>query len=692
MTINHTLITAGKFQRMLGIVSIVFGIFFSLSASQSDPRGNFYERGVELKNQGQYEAALGIWSNAKDTLAEPSYKIGRAYIELVADQQMKEYYKQASEMYMWGLTSTNVDSSKEVLIKDIEISNSLFSFKRYKELKDKAEASDPSVYEDLYKFWKRNDPTPLTPYNERLLEHWERVVYAWEHFKRPNRDEMDDRGELYIRYGEPDFTRTGQLNFNSGTVNFLLDQRMSGRLDPFEGDDAFYREAMKTMQFNLENRIRTLHQYPNYKIWIYENLDDKPDHAVFIFGSSGGVVYKRKNSVEDFIPSEAFKKEKITQQSLFMQQQTMLADDQNQRGGEQARIPDVQITPALIMQLMYYRQFSALDPYFAEAFDKMNQRYRDVTTRIPSSLARQFENTNAGELLRLQSLPPRQMSSHQREKSTLPVEFYTYRFIDESNQPYYKVFVKSDVADAGYFDYLKKNNSLSNDLWNNYSLRVGTQLLDNDRQVMNESQNYVSLNARNAEQVQSSFDLVQSGGGEQIRAAVALYDSTADSLQIAEDDVFEAGLTAMGEASNDAPEPLQLQGLEMGDIILGYGSTIGHTTDTIPFRIAHERVIPEGKSLKLYYEIYHLARNSDGISRFTFEYEISAITKTLFIPKKEKSDLSITINNETDQSRFTNSLEIQTANLEPGKYELHITVRDLVKGEEIDRNIEFEIQ
>lgn len=689
MTTNHTLITVGKFQRIVGILSIVVGIFFSFSASQSDPKINYYERGLELKKQGQYEAALDIWSDAKDTLAEPSYKIGRAYIELAVEQELKEYYKLASEMYMWGLTSSNVDSSKTVLLRDIEFINSLFSFKQFKELKNKAEASDASIYNELYEFWKRNDPTPLTDYNERLLEHWQRVVYGWEHFKRPNRDEMDDRGDLYIRYGKPDYTRSGQLNYNSGTVNFLLDQRMTGRLDPFEAESEFYREAMRTMQFNLEARIRTLHNYPQYKIWIYENLVDKPDHTVFIFGSTGGEVYTRKNAVEDFIPSSAFRQEKITQQSLFMQQQSMLSNEQD--GGEQARIPDVRITPALIMQLMYYRQFSALDPYFAEAFEKMNRRYTDVTTRIPGSLARQFESTNIGELLRLQSQPPRQMSSYLREKAILPVRFYTYRFINESNQPYYKVFVNSDVADAGYFDYLKKNNNIDNNLWNNYELRMGAQLLDEDRQVLSEAQNYISLNANNTENVQSSFDLIPSEGGQQIRAAVALYDSTADPRQIAEDNIFEAGLTAIGEISREIADPLQLQELEMSDIILGYGSTLKRNAN-IPFRIAHDRVVPQGESLKLYYEIYHLTQNADGLGRFTFEYEISAITKTLFIPKKEKSDLSITINNETDHSRFTNSLEIQTANLKPGKYELQITVRDLVNGEEIDRTIEFEIK
>ena len=53
------------------------------------------------------------------------------------------------------------------------------------------------------RFWKRRDPTPLTPENERLLEHYRRVAYALEHYAKPNGG-WDKRGEVFIRLGDPD--------------------------------------------------------------------------------------------------------------------------------------------------------------------------------------------------------------------------------------------------------------------------------------------------------------------------------------------------------------------------------------------------------------------------------------------------------------------------------------------------------
>jgi hypothetical protein len=90
-------------------------------------------------------------------------------------------------------------------------------FKKYKGL--------PSVAgktEWLRKYWKRNDPTPTSPENERETEFRRRVKYASENFSelwkssefkympdqflRPDwpHAPWDARGELYIKYGEPD--------------------------------------------------------------------------------------------------------------------------------------------------------------------------------------------------------------------------------------------------------------------------------------------------------------------------------------------------------------------------------------------------------------------------------------------------------------------------------------------------------
>lgn len=68
------------------------------------------------------------------------------------------------------------------------------------------EATPDSLKPDwVRRFWKSKDPTPATPENEFLTEHGRRVDYALQHYGHQGKGRpWDDRGEMYIRYGEPD--------------------------------------------------------------------------------------------------------------------------------------------------------------------------------------------------------------------------------------------------------------------------------------------------------------------------------------------------------------------------------------------------------------------------------------------------------------------------------------------------------
>jgi GWxTD domain-containing protein len=54
------------------------------------------------------------------------------------------------------------------------------------------------------RFWYGHDPTPATPVNERLVEHYTRLLYARDKFTWIDMRGYDDRGMIYIKYGPPD--------------------------------------------------------------------------------------------------------------------------------------------------------------------------------------------------------------------------------------------------------------------------------------------------------------------------------------------------------------------------------------------------------------------------------------------------------------------------------------------------------
>lgn len=80
----------------------------------------------------------------------------------------------------------------------------------------------------LRQFWVRHDPTPTTPENEFEKEHRRRVYHAIRLFGNSSRNgpPWDDRGEVYIRYGDPNERRVWQHGMaddpfrNTGTPGY----------------------------------------------------------------------------------------------------------------------------------------------------------------------------------------------------------------------------------------------------------------------------------------------------------------------------------------------------------------------------------------------------------------------------------------------------------------------------------------
>jgi len=71
---------------------------------------------------------------------------------------------------------------------------------------------------ELYKFWKKYDPTPATQYNEVMSEYYKRVDYTSKNFSTiSNKKGFDtDRGKIYIQFGKP--KRIERSSNNEGKI------------------------------------------------------------------------------------------------------------------------------------------------------------------------------------------------------------------------------------------------------------------------------------------------------------------------------------------------------------------------------------------------------------------------------------------------------------------------------------------
>ena len=63
--------------------------------------------------------------------------------------------------------------------------------------------NDTERREWVNRYWLSKDPTPDTPKNEMMVEHYIRAKLARQFFKRKKWPGWDKRGEIFIRYGAP---------------------------------------------------------------------------------------------------------------------------------------------------------------------------------------------------------------------------------------------------------------------------------------------------------------------------------------------------------------------------------------------------------------------------------------------------------------------------------------------------------
>ena len=70
-------------------------------------------------------------------------------------------------------------------------------------------------------FWNERDANPATTVNERLIEHYRRVMYARIHFSEKQYP-FDRRGEIHVRYGPPDDRRRFMARANEDPYALFL--------------------------------------------------------------------------------------------------------------------------------------------------------------------------------------------------------------------------------------------------------------------------------------------------------------------------------------------------------------------------------------------------------------------------------------------------------------------------------------
>ena len=142
-------------------------------------------------------------------------------------------------------------------------------------------------------FWQKRDPTPATPGNERLVEHYRRVVYALHNYSKDGQT-WDRRGDVYIRYGEPaHISARSDIRFETDREVVRVKERLAASLSAEAKQEILARIGRlrtSTRDVEIESELAE-----TVAIGDFESIDFEmnPNRVFFAAGSDDVNTYVR---------------------------------------------------------------------------------------------------------------------------------------------------------------------------------------------------------------------------------------------------------------------------------------------------------------------------------------------------------------------------------------------------------------
>lgn len=657
-----------------------------------------YDRGLEEIYRGNISQALDLWYDAymSEHSAGVDSRIGFEYIRIVTERDMRSFFESATEMYYRALTNGEGTESRVALRQEIDRMQPIIGDGIYRQWTQWWNQRSDRLGIDMRGYWVQQDPTPADRINERLIEHWKRIDTAIRNFNKNNTTVYgtDDRALIYLRYGQPDRRNSGILTLQSQNIKPWLQRQLhaatsSGAISR-RSDHLSEPQEFDELIDRLQRSIYEFHRYPEYEVWFYENIvPDQTEPILFLFGTDVRTdQFTLQTSLEDFIPERAY-----------------IADSERSRSDDAIEFTRAGITPALMLQLLYYEQLTRVDPFFELRLNDLRDSVLEQGLEAYRGLDQIFKSQSR-ELVNARQLHvPREKSSYDEILPRIPMNVHQYRFLDLENdlQPAIITYIESTPQEAFLIDY-HRNMGRTNgngelfepanilNFFPLYELKHTLQRYSRAWDMTAQHEDLPPLYLRrNDPDIESTSHFIKPHTGRhQMAASVQLLNHDPDSRTIHETP-FSPAIRGWNKLQYRQPAPLRshTDSLEVADLVLGYPDTTG-VTEPFSFRVANNQIIPFGETLLLHFEVYNLQRRGDSFTHFELTYRILPVDdrgKVL----SDQTEFILTLNFINEEIHVIEDLEIETADLSPGLYELVVLIIDTESEQERQRRIRFEV-
>ena len=529
----------------------------------------------------------------------------------------------------------------------------------------------------LIEWWRRHDPAPATPENERIEEHLARVATAQAEYPHAERvTGLDDRGETYVRYGPPYLQR--EITYND--ASFVLD---------------VFRFGVHVSSFEFpENEIWTYPQIHHGAYFIF--VEEKNDH--YYIGASSDLMPSRLSNT--FSNSERHLNRAVS---------------------------------ALAAMEYIFRDLALYHPDFGSLYDKianyanwqeMKATQYQATGQVPADTRMQTVGAGIGQQrlvfsspvfgigmpnqfvqrtsmeqrtldrqarrLRRQVLPP-QTTDIFSDLDSLSVMARTARFLEPNGR------TRTEV----YWGTLARHLQLSEEDADKSSLvkltAVSYDADYNRRGMQGKWYNVDAAAGAGGLVVPGVFSVNSTAGTYHLGLQWEQYTADMTGERVALDEQLRVAtrridtLSALS-ASPDRLEMSDLRPMLPSEDFIASGAPLGEATP-YPF----DRITADA-SLVLYFELYHLGFNSDDRTRYTVEYDVMRRTERGRIArlfrgdKEDRTTASTTYEGDTRRAQEQILIDLsEWPEEQSGTLTVTVRVTDEVTGQQMERAIDFEV-
>ncbi len=613
-----------------------------------------YREAENLREKGDFREALVSYEKLYNVLKRSKTSLpglGFSYMDIITEKGLKEHYEKASELYVWGLSGKNTKNYVKEIVEEAERILPLIKGEEADEWRALIKANDKKLAGKIRGFWLRHDPTPTTPYNERLIEHWKRIAYARKHYRKTKNSvyKTDDRGTIYIKYGEPDRSKSGFMG--STNSEYLRWANFLKGLVSINGSPVQLRNIMADQW------------YPEYDVWVYENIGEDRN-GIFIFGKGEGEPYKRIYSIDELIPNRAFAQR--NEYKGYVRKEDLIYRK------------EYYFIPGSLLQIMYYSELMLLDDFFNQRYMELESRWIRDNVPIEPDFALSLKSRYIQSVKNdpIEFYAPAYISETPDLIENVKLHYTLLRILDDKNKPKLAIVAMSypGIQSEVNLGDIVSSSEIEQDYELIHTLQIHDQewnFVDKFRDVRKKGNDNTSVFIIDHETGENNFIL---------------------SSEAKPKDKSIEGKPQIGKAVIEPVQPLKTvhSRLEISDIITGVMTPEELRDTEYPFPVIPAGQFQKGDPLMVYLEAYHLSLGQDGNAHFEIEFSYEkTVNHRIRDTKIERVSQIFSFDSEKASAKETAGFDI--SDLEPGEYEFIISITDITSGQKKSRKGKFRI-